>query len=169
MCVIMSRVKILFVMVLFPFFLMGQKMSNKKIDQIIRTECDSIEGIGGAWQFELMDRPMFCFTDESNNRMRIICPIAIVEKLDEEMIYDAMIANFHSALDVKYAISDDVMWSVFIHPLKELSTAQFKDALKQVYNAAESFGTTYASTDLIFPGNRDSAKKNEPPLPAKKM
>lgn len=157
------------VMILFPFLMMGQKMSNKKIDQIIATECDSIEGVIGAWQFKLMDRPMFCFTDESNNRMRIICPIAIVEKLDEEMIYDAMIANFHSALDVKYAISDEVMWSVFIHPLKELSTVQFKDALKQVYNAAESFGTTYASTDLFFPGNRGSGKKEKDPIPTRKM
>ena len=60
-------------------------------------------------------------------------------------------ANFHSALDLKYAISDDVLWSTFIHPLRELTVAQVKDAVSQVYYANRTFGTTYTSTDLVFP------------------
>ena len=79
------------------------------------------EGTIGAWNFDYEDRFMLCFTDESYNRMRIISPVADVTKLDNIELENALIANFHSALDVKYAISEDILWSVFIHPLKELS------------------------------------------------
>lgn len=85
--------------------------------------------------------------------MRIISPIAKKEQLTEELITNSLIANFHTALDVKYAISDDVLWSVFTHPLKELSTHQVKDAIIQVYNANITFGTIFSSTSLTFPGN----------------
>ena len=70
-------------------------------------------------------------------------------------------ANFHSALDVKYAISDDVMWSIFVHPLRELTENQLINALSQVYQAAETFGTSFSSTGLIFPENiRDPEEEN---------
>jgi len=69
------------------------------------------------------------------------------------------LANFHTALDIKYAISDDVLWSAFIHPLRELTVAQVKDALSQVYYANITFGTTYTSTDLVFPGKAKKEAK----------
>ncbi len=32
-----------------------------------------------------------------------------------------MIANFHTALDARYAISDGVIYAAFIHPLSSLA------------------------------------------------
>ena len=86
--------------------------------------------------------------------MRIISPIIESSKLDEDLKTDVLIANFHTALDVKYAISDNVLWSVFIHPLKELTDNQVIDAIKQVYRANLTFGSTNSSTDLIFPSKK---------------
>jgi hypothetical protein len=42
-------------------------------------------------------------------------------------------------LDAKYAISDEILWAVFIHPLKELSDKQISSAIKQVYSSAITF------------------------------
>jgi len=98
--------------------------------------------------------------DENANRMRIISPIVETKDLEEEQLLNALVANFHSALDVKYALSDEIMWSVFIHPLRELSTNQVLDAIDQVHAASATFGNTYSSTGLVFPGN--TKKKNEP-------
>jgi len=53
--------------------------------------------------------------------MRIISPITDTISLEKNMLENALISNFHSALDVKYTISDGIIWSTFIHPLKELS------------------------------------------------
>ena len=88
-------------------------------------------------------------------------PVSKVENLKKGQLKACMEANFHSALDVKYAISDDFIWVVFIHPLKELSDRQLRDGVSQVWNAAYTFGSTYSSTNLLFPGNekKESTKK----------
>jgi hypothetical protein len=83
--------------------------------------------------------------------MRIISPITESSNLSEDEKTLLLLANFHTALDVKYAISDDVLWSVFIHPLNELTYAQVEDAVSQVYYANITFGSSYSSTDLVFP------------------
>lgn len=128
---------------------------------------DTVTGQSGAWQFALKDRLLVCITDENNNRMRIISPVTEVTNLSEEQLLNSLVANFHTALDVKYAISDEILWSVFIHPLKELSETQFEDAVIQVYNAAETFGTIYSSTNLSFPGNTKK-KEREPVIKMQK-
>ena len=94
-------------------------------------------------------------SDETHNRMCMVTPIAEVKNLEERHLRESLEANFHTALDVKYAISNDVMWAVFIHPLKELSREQVVDALKQVYLSSITFGTEYTTTDLVFPGRED--------------
>jgi len=45
-----------------------------------------------------------------------------------------------------------VVWSCFIHPLGQLADTQVIEAVKQVNKAANTFGTTYSSSDLVFGG-----------------
>jgi len=126
-------------------------MNNQRLEKILIEESDSIGGQLGYWQLQYKDLGIFVITDENHNRMRIISPIAHTDEIDYDHYIKALEANFHTALDVKYAISEDIMWSVFVHPLKELTEDQIIDALKQVYFGSKTFGTTYSSTDLVFP------------------
>ena len=137
----------------------GQNTNNATLDRLITKVADTVAGQAGNWQFAINERLLICITDEKNNRMRIISPITEFKNLDDTEIKNALIANFHTALDVKYAIADDILWSVFIHPLAELQEAQFLDAIQQVYNAAETFGTSYSSTHLVFPGSQKDAEE----------
>ncbi len=86
---------------------------------------------------------------------------------NEELLLNSLVANFHTALDVKYAISDEILWSVFTHPLKELTQHQIEDAISQVYSANVTFGNTFTSTNLTFPGN--TKKKEFPKKPANEL
>lgn len=144
-------------------------MTNVKLDAIYTTISDSISGEKGRWQFHIDNTTFLSLTDENNNRMRIISPVAYVDKLNENVLKEALIANFHTALDVKNAISDDILWAVFIHPLKELTIDQVKDAVSQVFYANANFGTTYASTSLVFPGKEPKEEKEEPKPENKKI
>lgn len=142
----------------------SQNMNNEKMGTILESVADSIQGNNGQWQFKIKDVFFMCVTDTNHNRMRIISPITEAKNLDDKLMSAALVANFHSALDVKYAIADDILWSVFIHPLKELSEAQVRDAVKQVYAANATFGTTFSSTDLVFPGGsqkKETKKKKK--------
>lgn len=132
--------------------LSSQSMNNEQLSKIFSLMADTIFiEQPNMWQFLMIETPMICITDESNNRMRIVAPIKKVEEMEEGELTKCMEANFHTALDVKYAISEGVVWSVFIHPLKELSNNQVVDALTQVRAAAQTYGRDYTSTDLFFP------------------
>jgi hypothetical protein len=136
------------------FSVQSQKMTNNDLENIIYVVADSLRGNTGNWQFMIKDRVILCITDEKNNRMRMMSPIIEQKKLAYTDMLKLMEANFHTALDVKYAISDDILWSVFIHPLKELSKDEVLSAINQVYAAAMTYGTTYNSTGLSFPDKR---------------
>ena len=97
-------------------------------------------------------------TDETNDRMRIVAPIAEVDSLDSDTLLNCLTANFHTALDVKYAVSNDLMWCVFIHPLSPLTEKQLQSAVEQVYSGTVTFGSTYSSTQLLFGGSNSEEK-----------
>jgi hypothetical protein len=139
--------------------LVGQHMDNAFLHGILDSVTDSLEGEAGMWQLVYNERMMLVITDEHHDRMRIISPIELMEHVSPAQLEEAMVANFHSALDVRYAISGDMIWSAFIHPLRSLSEGQVRDALLQVYRAAETFGTTYTSSELIFPGDDEKGRK----------
>ncbi|OED48140.1 hypothetical protein AB832_00300 [Flavobacteriaceae bacterium (ex Bugula neritina AB1)] len=125
-------------------------MTNELLNDILTQKADTLAGVIGNWQFVYKETPMLCVTDATNNRMRIIAPIMESNNLDKDLLLDTLTANFHSALDVKYAISNGILWSAYIHPLKELSTEQIESAISQVHLAAKTYGTTFSSTELIF-------------------
>jgi hypothetical protein len=154
--------------VLFTFFAfnlsLGQEMNADKLLEILKQESDTLKTNGNSYQFLVDNTVLICIFDENANRMRIVSPIVEREKIGEEELLNAMVANFHSALDVKYALSDEIIWSVYVHPLKELSEEQVADAVKQVYTAAKTFGSSYSSTNLVFPGNTRKKEKELPKI-----
>ena len=147
----------------------SQGMDNEKLEKILYVMSDSIQGSNGMWELTIKGMPMMCITDENNNRMRIISPIKEMKDVTEEELKASLEANFHSALDVRYSISTEVMWVAFIHPLAELTKNQVIDAITQVFNANLTFGSTYSSTGLVFPKNEeeDEKKKKKKPKTSK--
>lgn len=145
----------------------SQKMTPTKLGTMLETISDSIVSNTSQWQFIIKNTPFVAIADSTHNRMRIMSPIIESNNLSEELKTASLMANFHTALDVKYAISDGILWSVYIHPLKELTENQVLDAVSQVYYAKVNFGTTFSSTSLVFPGkkpkkeNPKSTKKNK--------
>ncbi|WP_298901138.1 hypothetical protein [uncultured Psychroserpens sp.] len=153
--------KAFYIVFVLPFLTFSQDMNNDKLNDIYTSVSDSIQGNKGAWQFFVKDVQLVSFTDTNHNRMRIISPIADANVLDDDLLKAALVANFHTALDVKYAVSEGILWAVFIHPLKELSDHQVKDAVSQVYHANVNFGTSFASTALTFPWKGKETKEPE--------
>ncbi|MCB4798289.1 hypothetical protein [Neotamlana laminarinivorans] len=153
--------KLAFLLLILPFLSFSQSMTNATLHELYTSVSDSINGKPGRWEFFVNQIPMLSVTDENHNRMRIISPITDANNLNDELIKAALVANFHTALDVKYAVSDGILWSVFIHPLKELTKEQVEDAVRQVYSANVNFGTTFNSTSLTFPGSISNKESRE--------
>lgn len=136
-------------------------MSVEHMDKIFKKESAEVEGEAGAWQMVYGGRLVFVLTDASNNRMRIFTPVVEEEKIKDGEIIKMLEANFHSALDAKYSLYEGFVISVFTHPLKELTSDQLVDAMQQVIILAETYGTTYSSTNLIFGGEQNEKQPKE--------
>lgn len=130
-------------------------MTNNELEKIFYVVSDSLKGNNGNWQFIIDGTVLLCMTDETHNRMRIISPIIEDIKLSDSEKQRLLEANFHTALDARYAIANGFLWAAYIHPLKELNKEQVLDAIGQVYTASLTFGTTYNSTGLSFPENSE--------------
>jgi len=135
-------------------------MNNQKLFEVLSALTDQVEGVQGNWEFIINSVIFICLTDEFHNRMRIISPIAKVGDISKEQIQKCMEANFHTALDIRYAFSDGIVWAAFIHPLKELTDEQIRSAVEQVYSGVKTFGTYYSSGSLSFPTKDDRNAQN---------
>ena len=127
-------------------------MTNQRLGDLIGDVASDVAGQLGYWQFSVRGRDLLVMTDESHNRMRIMAPIAPQSELDGQDMVLLLEANYGRALDAKFALNDGVLWSVFIHPLAELTDDQFKDGIEQVATLADNYGTSYASSTLVFAG-----------------
>jgi hypothetical protein len=127
-------------------------MDQDRLERIFADQVDAIAGPTGALQTKVDGIPVYCISDSAGDRMRIVVPIARAEGLDPRLLEVLLRANFHSTLDARYAISEDVVFAAFLHPISSLSPELIASAVDQVVALAKNFGTTYSSSDLEFPG-----------------
>ena len=128
------------------------RMTQDRLHQIISTNAENVKIEGNVVEFYYDNVDLYCISDTAADRMRIISPIADVSELESEEIVIALAANFHSVLDPRYAIGDQVLYAAFVHPLSPLTEKQLISAIRQVATANRTFGTTYTSGELVFPG-----------------
>ncbi|MEM9781392.1 MAG: hypothetical protein AAF899_02845 [Pseudomonadota bacterium] len=112
---------------------------------------------GTVMQITIEGTALMFVSDPRHNRMRLMSRIGPADALSEEQLMRIAQANFDTALDARYAVARGQIWSVYIHPLAELTETQLIEAVGQVVNAAESFGTTYSSGLLSFGGGDAAA------------
>ncbi len=127
-------------------------MNNDRLETIIRKIDANAEGRSGFWRFTVAERELLVITDETANRMRIISGVAEVKEIDAEGMTRMMQANFDSALDARYAVAKEVLWSAFLHPLSTLDERDFVSGVAQVVNLAVTYGSTYSSGAITFGG-----------------
>lgn len=140
----------------------NERMTNSRLERLLRETAREIKGGDGEWEFDVDGVRMYCITDESFDRMRIMAPIAELKELPRSIIHKCMEANFDRTLDVRYCIYQGHLWTAFIHPLSELSDEFLESALNQLAHSLKNFGGSYTSGTLVFSpekANSDSASR----------
>ena len=131
----------------------AQKMNNQKLIKHLDKECDSISGEDGKWQLFYRGIVILAVTDEVNDRIKLLSPITYIKDIEPSVISDCMKANFENLKDVKYAISNEIIWSIYNHDYKTLSTEQLDEAILQIYYSTGTFGGNYSSTSINIAEN----------------
>ena len=128
------------------------KSKNAQLGETLAAIATDLKGSLGRWSFTLDGYEMAVLTDVNADRMRIIAPVIESKSLSRDGLETLLSANFDRALDAKYSINKGVVWATFTHPLNDLTTKEFKSALKQVASLVRTYGTTHSSMDVVFGG-----------------
>ncbi|WP_395375306.1 type III secretion system chaperone [Marinicella sp. W31] len=137
------------------------QMTPGKMLLILKDIVPDVQHEGNQMYFQLGQFQVLLIFDTTADRMRLIVPIMSQKDLQEEQLLQAMQANFHSVLDVRYAVSNDLVFSVFVHPLSSLDEELFRSAIQQVVVAAATFGEEYSSGPYVFPAGEDASNKDQ--------
>ncbi len=129
-------------------------MNNERLKEVLNRATTILSDSPGCWSVEYQDRKLVVVTDEQEDRMRIMTPVVEDFQLEEADLQVVMAANFDRALDARYAIAGGYLWSVFMHPLADLTERMLIDGIRQVRDLAHNFGRSYGSSPLVFTGGR---------------
>jgi len=138
----------------------GAPMNLERLHDLLMRIDPELQRDNNVWQFRLRGRQMITVADANADRMRIMSPVIESGELDEALMFRLLQANFDSALDARYAVANDVLWSVFIHPLSPLDEQQLSSGVFQTFTAAATFGTLFSSGMFIY-GGGDSNEELE--------
>lgn len=125
-------------------------MTQETMEKIVSSKVEIVKQNKGFMLFKYNKINMALISDVKHDRMRIISAITDYPKINEKIKDKLMQSNFHSALDARYAVSRDVLYSAFIHPLSSLSKNELISALNQVASLAKTYGSTFSSGGLVF-------------------
>lgn len=124
---------------------MNTPMTQSAMELLFAGEVDAILGPSGAIQTKVDGINVYLISDPVHDRMRIIVPIALTNKLDPRYLGIMLEANFHRTGDARYSTSEGVVYAAFMHPISSLSPKLLKSALAQVLSLAKTFGTRFSS------------------------
>lgn len=136
-------------------------MTAERLDDVLSDVADSVEGEGGQRRISINGQTMALLVNEEFDRMRIVAPIASAEELTPAQAGNILVANFHTTLDARYAVSDGTVVATYLHPFSTLQEPDLRSALRQVASLVETFGTTYTSGELLFGPNGEPAERDE--------
>jgi hypothetical protein len=125
-------------------------MTIQALQDILAVTVQELKEGDGQWRCSYADIEMALLTSVSHDRMRIVAPIGPEAELTDRQRKQMLDANFHSALDARYATSNGLVYAAYIHPLSPLRREQIQSALRQVAELVKTFGTTYSSGELSF-------------------
>ncbi len=141
---------------LLPFGLSAQEseppMTPERMAEIFTVLDPEAVIESNGMSFTVANVPVTVIMDPVADRMRILVPISSAEGLDDGALLRLMQANFDTALDARYAIANNRVWSTFIHPLSPLETDQLISGIAQTVTLAQTYGDTYSSGAVMFGG-----------------
>ena len=125
-------------------------MTQESLEAFLHREVKGSQGGGGLIEFAYDGVRMACVSDAEHDRMRLVAPILRESEVTETQRKLMLAANYHTALDTRYATSRGIVFAAFLHPISTLDEDTIRSGLRQVASLARTFGSTYTSGELTF-------------------
>ncbi len=127
-----------------------QMMTRERLESFVTEVSILTDGGDGVLAAVFNAVPMLVISDPSADRMRIVSPIIETSELLGRETEIMLEANYHLALDARYATSDGVVYAAFVHPLSSLTESEVLSGMRQVAALVQNFGSTWSSDEMVF-------------------
>lgn len=125
-------------------------MTPHQIEENLRLRFDDLKSTGERFQTRCGEHDLIVVADGESDRLRIMVPVAAIDRDDAMTFRRLLEANFSSALDARYAIFNGVLWTLYLAPLSSLTTHQVDCAVTQVIELARSTGSAYTANPALI-------------------
>lgn len=126
------------------------RMTQARMIEIVKELVGETDGPDNSLSFTYDGIAITMVSDINADRMRLVAAVIDAEQLNEEQILATLVSNYHLALDARYAIGGNVLYSTYIHPLSPLTKEQLLSGVRQVASLSKTFGSGYTSGELSF-------------------
>jgi hypothetical protein len=100
---------------------------------------------GNVWEFTVGEATLALVYDANADRMRLMLAVDDAAEVAPATMARLLSANFDTAMDARYAIARGTVWATYVHPLAALTAPQLLDAIRQVVNLRDSYGTSFSA------------------------
>lgn len=128
----------------------AEPMTVPQLEELIQSAAELQQRQGNLLYFRYGEVNMILVQDTSADRMRIMAPVGTLDGLGLSELRTLMEANFHTALDARYAVSNGRVYALFLHPLSSLTETETVAAMDQVAGLVLTYGRGFSSTGTGF-------------------
>jgi hypothetical protein len=125
-------------------------MTTDQIDKLLRARFNQVETGEDQWKIQLDGFEVVVIADGDSDRLRVMVPVAAVDRSDSETFRVLLEANFLTTLDARYAIYNGVLWALFLAPLGAIPEHIVDAAITQVVELARTTGSSYSSSPVAL-------------------
>ena len=143
------------------YALNAQNMTLEKLKIYLTEDARVIQDNGNFVEYEMDSLRIYLVADVNSDRTRLLSGVVEEKELKTEDYKLLLEVNYDRALDAKYALSDGVLWSVFVHPLSDLTPYLIKNGLYQVRNLVYTYGSSYSSTSMVYGSSEEEEGKGD--------
>jgi len=125
-------------------------MTTDQIDKLLRARFAEVETVEDQWKLQIGGFEVVVIADGESDRLRVMVPVAAVDRPDSETFRVLLEANFLTTLDARYAIFNNILWAVFLAPLGAVHEHMVDAAITQVVELARTTGSSYSSSAVAL-------------------
>ncbi|MHC4910803.1 MAG: hypothetical protein ACYTF9_13920 [Planctomycetota bacterium] len=110
--------------------------NSAQLDVLLRRLLPDVQGEPGRWAARIdSDIEVYIVADEVGDRMRIMVPVARVDR---------------SEVDLLYAVYENLVWATWSRRLSWSDAVEVEAAITDVICLARNTGSTFATGDVVY-------------------
>lgn len=114
-------------------------MDQFRLERLFENQVEKVDGGAGYLRTRVDGADVYLISNPDTDRVQLIVGVPVNESVGVQHLVGMLNANFQPGLDARYALSDGVIFSIFVHRLTTLTEEDFVAGYRQALDLAKRF------------------------------